>query len=499
MVIDTIFAALEILAQPVNIALIAFATMFGMFVGMIPGIGGLTALSLLIPLSYGLDPITAFMIFTATLGGGNFGGSISAILLNTPGQATNAATLLDGHPMARDGRAGEAIGAAATASAAGAMIGVVLLLVTLPFFLEISLLFGSPQIFWLGVWGITVISVVVSDDILPGLISGLLGLVITFHGVNAITGDIRWTYGLTSMYNGFKLIPALIGLFAVAEMIKLSAQGGRIADAGEDVDVSTGKWKGVKSVFVYRGVFLRAALIGVFIGMIPGVGGTAANYIAYFQTVNSSDDPDSFGNGDIRGVIGSEASNDAKDGGGFLPTLALGVPGSAGMALLLGAFVLHGITPGPLLFQRHTDIVVVIIFSLIISNLLTSSVGLLLVEQLTGITKINIYLIAPIVISVGVLGSYILSGNIFDISITVLFGLLGYVMIKVDMSRVPLILAMVLGPIVEMNLWRSLRIASGDPAIFFRSPVSLILIVLVVLSLFAPLIRKYIARTEVLP
>lgn len=497
-IIEAFQIAISTVSDPLNFVLVVLGTLLGLLMGILPGLGGTVTLALLIPLTFGMDPLVAFMLLAASKGGSNFGGSITAILINTPGTAPSAATLIDGHPMAKDGRAGEALGASAGASAFGAIFGIVVLALSIPVMLIIILAFGPPEIFWLGVWGLTVIAIVVKGRVLTGLISAGLGLLFAMHGVSGITASTRWSYGMVAMADGFKLVPSLIGLFAIAEMISLVSQGQTIAD-DDAAEVHGGQWDGFKAVFSHKGLFLRSALIGTVIGAIPGVGGSAANYIAYFQAVQTSPDPDSYGKGNIRGVIASEASNDAKDGGGFLPTLGLGVPGSSSMAVLLSAFLLHGIRPGPLLFENNLDIVTVIIVALLISNVLTSTIGLVTAEHLAKITRVDIRLIAPIVIAIAFFGSFALNNNVFDIFLTLLFGILGFFMIKMNVSRVPLILGMVLGPIVEENFFRSLQISSGEYGVFVRSPLAILLIMLVVLSLLLPYIQAAIDRMEVSP
>ena len=491
---EAFIIALETVSKPVNLLLVVLGVLFGMLMGILPGMGGTTALALLIPLTFGMDPIVAFMLFAAAKGGTNFGGSLTAILINTPGTGANAATLLDGYPMARNGRAGEAIGASATASASGAMFGILILAASIPILLTVILLFGPPEVFWLGVWGLTVIAVVVRGSVLTGLISAGFGILFALHGVNRMTATARWDYGLVFMRDGFPLVPSLIGLFAVAEMMKLVSEGGTIAKDLDAARVTGGQWTGVKAVFINRWLFLRSALIGSIIGIIPGVGGSAANYIAYFQAVQTSPDPDSFGTGDVRGVVASEASNDAKDGTAFLPTFGLGVPGSAAMAILLGAFVLHGMTPGPLLIRDHLDIVTVTIVALLMSNILTSLIGLAAANQLIRITRVDVRLIAPVVLIVAFFGAYAINNNIFQVLIAAFFGLVGFFMIKVNMSRVPMILGLVLGSIVERNYFRSLQVSRGDPEVFIRSPLAIFLILLVIASLLLPWIRAAVRR-----
>lgn len=486
--------AVGTVTDPVNLALLVAGTIVGVIMGMLPGLGGTVTLALLIPLTFGMDPLVAFMLLVAANGGTSQGGAVTAILLNTPGKAPNAATIIDGYPMARQGRGGQAIGASITASALGAIGGIAVLAISIPIMIQIVLLFGPPEIFWLGVWGLTVIALVVGDHLRTGLISAGLGLLFAMHGVSGVTAGVRWTYGIATLLSGIQLVPALVGLFAVAEMLNLVTQGENIAvdeaAVGTDIEVGSGKWTGMRDVLTHRGIFLRSAIIGTVIGAIPGVGGTAANYIAYFQAVQTSPDPDSYGTGDVRGVIASEAANDAKEGGAYIPTLGFGIPGSSSMAVLFGAFLLHGITPGPLLLQSNLDLVMVIIVSALISNIVSSGVVFGIAERLVAVTKLDIRVLAPIVLAVAFVASYALNNDIFAIWVTLAFGVLGFFMIQGEMSRIPLVLGLVLGPIVEQNFFRSLQLSRGDPAIFVRSPVAVILIGLSVLSLLLPYLRS---------
>lgn len=484
--------AITTILDPFNFFLILIGTVLGLLMGALPGLGGIVALALLIPMTFGMDPLVAFMLLTAVQGGTNFGGSISAILINTPGGAPNAATLLDGYPMTRNGEGGRALGAAAVASAAGATFGILILAISIPVLREISLLFGPPEVFWLSVWGLTVISVVVKGSVISGLISGGFGLLFAMHGLNSMSSNLRWTYGMTWMNDGFRLIPALIGLFAVAEMIRLVTKGEKISQDGE-IELGKGVKQGMKDVYIHRLIFLRSALIGTLIGTIPGVGGAAANFIAYFQAAQTSKNPEKFGTGDVRGVIASEASNDAKDGGAFIPTLGLGVPGSAAMAVLFGAFILHGIQPGPFLFRDRLDIVTIVIVSLLVSNFITSTIGILGAKQFLKITRMDVNILGPFIIGIAFFGAYAINNNVYDMYITVIFGFLGFLMIKINMSRVPMILGLVLGPIVESNYFRSLQI--GDThMILINSNLSMLLMLLVILSGLIPFIRPIIRR-----
>lgn len=482
--------ALHVLLTPEVIVLLLIGTILGLVLGVLPGLGGSVALAVLIPLTFGTDPLTAFALLVSATGGVAFGGSVTAILLNTPGTATNAATLLDGYPMARQGRAAEAIGASAMASGLGAVFGIVVLFLMIPFILPILLLFGPAEVFWLGVLGLTAIAVIVQGDVLSGLISSGIGFLVALHGLNRMTTTVRWDYDMFWLFDGFGILPPLIGLFAIAEMVHLGSKGESIS--GEILEVAGDKRKGAMSVFKHKWLFLRSSIIGTLVGMVPGVGGVAANYLAYANAVQTSKNSESFGTGDIRGVIASEASNDAKDGGSLLPTLAFAIPGSVTTAILLGAFVLHGITPGPLLLQNHMDLVFVILLSLLFSNVITSILGYSFAEWLSKIVTIQIHIVAAVIIVIAFMGTYSLANNIYNLVITLVFGVFGYTMIRIRMSRVPLIIALILAPIIEENYFRALQVSGGEYGIFVESPVAIVLIFLSILSLISPIIITWI-------
>lgn len=488
---EAIQIALSTLLDPMNFLFVVLATILGLVMGVIPGLGGAITLALLIPITFNMDTNIAIMIMAASLGGTNFGGSVTAILLNTPGSAPNAATLLDGYPMARDGRAGEAIAASAMASASGAMLGLVLLVGAIPFILPITLAFGSPEFFWLALLGLTVIAVATTGSVISDLVAGGFGLMLAFHGLNPVTGTARFTWGFSYLLDGIPLIPAIIGLFAIGEMINLASTGTQISE-GEVV--KGGRLRGIKAVLDNKWLFLRSALIGWFIGVIPGVGGTVANFVAYLQAQQTSSEPETFGTGNIKGVIASEASNDAKDGGSMLPTLGLGIPGSASTAVLLGAFIIHGVTPGPLLLQENLQLVFIIVFALVVSNVVTSTVGLAMINPLSRLTKISISTLAPIVLAVALLGSFVLRANFTDVILAAGFGVLGFAMLKFGVSRIAMVIALVLGPLAESNFHRSLQISRGDYSIFFTKPLSVVLLIAIIIVLLVPIRQALASR-----
>lgn len=489
---EAIQIALNTVSDPINVGFILLATLLGLILGIIPGLGGAIALALLIPITFNLEANVAIMILAAALGGTNFGGSVTAILLNTPGSAPNAATLLDGYPMARQGRAGEAIAASAMASACGAIVGLALLVISIPVIRPVTLAFGSPEFFWLAILGLSVIAVATTGSVVSDLIAGSFGLMLAFHGLNPVTGTARFTWGTNYLLDGVQLIPAIIGLFALGEMIHLASRGTSIAEAEL---IGGGRLKGIKSVADNWFLFLRSSLIGWIIGVIPGVGGTVANFVAYLQAKQTSADQETFGTGNVKGVIASEAANDAKDGGSMLPTLGLGIPGSAATAVLLGAFIVHGVTPGPLLFQEDLQLVFIIVFALFISNVVTSSIGLVSIKPLVMLTKVSITTLAPVVFVVAMLGAFVLRNSFLDVALAVAFGILGFAMLKFDVSRIALVIALVLGPMAEQNFHRSLQISRGDYGVLFTNPLSIVLIVLLVVVLLIP-IRQTLASAD---
>ncbi|WP_416841260.1 tripartite tricarboxylate transporter permease [Haloferax sp. DFSO52] len=490
--VEVALTAFDTVFTPIGLLLIALGAILGLVMGAIPGLGGPVAIALLIPLTFHLKTEHAFMIMAATLGGVAFGGSITAILLNIPGDAPNAATLLDGYPLTKQGRGGEAVTASAISSALGATIGIVLFVILIPFVRPIVLSFWSPELFWLAIFGLAVLATVTRGSVLTDLIAGTFGLVLAFHGLNAVTGSARFTWDTTYLLDGFTLIPVIIGLFAIAEMIKLVSEGRPITEKGI---ADGGIVDGFRSVANSKWTVVRGSIIGWFIGVVPGVGGTVANFVAYYQEMQWSNDPDSFGKGNIKGVIASEAANDAKDGGTMLPTLALGIPGSASTAVLLGAFLVHGIQPGPVLFDQHVNLIFVILFALLISNLITSSIGLLLANKLVTVTRTPTEVLAPVVLFISFVGAFMFRNNFGDIAIAGLFGVFGYLMIRFGMSRIILIIALILGPVAEANFHRSLQFSSGDYGVFYSRPISVVLIALIVVILLLPVVQDKLRRS----
>ncbi len=472
---------------------LAAGVILGLAFGVIPGLGGTTALALLIPVTYTLDPLDAMYLAGGVMGATSFGGSISAILLNTPGTAPNAATTFDGYPLSRQGKAGLAIGASATASALGGLIGLFTLLLFIPVAREVVLSFGQSEFFLLTVLGLAAIAVSVRGKLLRGLVAACIGLLLAFVGANQFTGDTRFTGGIDYLWDGIPLVPALTGLFAISQMIELALKGGSVAEDGlSAVKMKiTGVGSGILSVFRHWTVLLRGSLIGTVIGAIPGLGGTVAAFLAYSSTAQTARDRDTFGTGNIKGVIAPEAANNAKDGGSLIPTVAFGIPGSAETAVFLGILVLHGMEPGPAILLYNEREIYGLIVALTVSAVFASIIGLLLSRVLVLITQIDVNIVVPVVVTLSLTGVYVLEGRMADVLLTVLIGIFGYLMIRFDYPRLTLVIAFVLGETAERAFHQVRLISDGQVVEYMLSrPVSVILILAIVVTFFLPAMRK---------
>ena len=470
---------------PMGALFLALGVVMGLIFGVVPGIGGTTAIALLLPLTYGMNPNNAMMLMGGIMGAVSAGGSITSILINTPGGAPNAATCFDGYPMAQQGKAGAAIGAAAMASTLGGLIGVIVLVAVLPLLKQIVLLFGPPEFFMLALMGLASVALATGGQFLRGLIAGGIGLMLSFVGNSAVTGDVRFTLDIDYLWDGIPLIPALTGLFAITEMIALSAAGGTISKDVATTKV-TGVMEGIWACFKHWKTLLQGSAIGTFIGAIPGLGGTVAAFVSYAAAMQISKSPETFGKGNIEGVIGPEAANNSKDGGALIPTLAFGIPGSAEMAVFLGVLVMIGIEPGPMLLIQHEGVMFSLILALSASCIVATVITLLVTKPLAMITLIDVHIVAPIVIAVSLVGVFALENRVGDVVLAAAFGIIGYVMMRFRYPRITLVIALVLGELAERSYHQSLGMASGDWTIFFTRPVSLGLFLLTVSCLLWP-------------
>jgi putative tricarboxylic transport membrane protein len=484
--IDSLLSAawqglLLVLAWP-NILYPIAGTLVAMVVALLPGLSGAALMALAIPLTFGWDPLHVMLLFGALLGGATFMGSVTAILLNIPGTAPNAATLIDGYPMAMQGRAKTALAASATASALGSTFGVLVLIAMIPLVAGIVPRIGPAEYLLLAVWGLLAIGTIIRGSVAKGLAAAGLGLMISFIGFDPRTADLRFTFGTLYLQDGLNVVPVFLGLFALAEAIDLSASG-RLTISGrthvEELGGST--LDGVMAVFRNGGLFLRSSVIGTVVGMIPGLGGTVAAFVAYGEAART-DRAGTIGSGDIRGVIAPEAANDAKDGGSLLPTLALGIPASTGTAVLLGVMAIHGIRPGQEMMDAGLPLTFALIWALFLSNWLTSAVGLAVVRPLSRLTIMRTTRLVPPILVLATMGALAFRGRLADVWVAVVFGVAGYYMKKYHWSRVAFVMALVLGPLFELNLQLTLNLQRLDRIDFWARPSVLLLVALIALT-----------------
>ncbi len=455
-----------------TIFLIALGVVVGIIFGAIPGLTATMAVALVLPITYGLGPVQGMAVLLALYIGGISGGLIAAVLIKIPGTPSSIATTFDGSPMAERGEAGRALGIGVFFSFLGGMIGFIALFFIAPPLAKIALKFSPMEYFAIALFSLTMIASLSGKSLSKGLVAGLVGVLLACVGNAPIDAFPRFTYGIYSLEAGFNLLPALIGLFAVSEIMKTAE-----ADVSmKDVKVANFSIKGFGvSLKEFKEQFVnmvRSSVIGTGIGILPGVGSGISNIIAYLAARNSSKHPEKFGTGCIDGLVASESSNNATIGGALVPLLTLGIPGDTVTAMLLGGLMIHGIAPGPLLFQTNGDIVYSIFAVLIVGNvfmLIAEYFGMRMFVRLLRIPK---HYLLPAIIALCVVGSYGVNNRIFDVATILIFGSLGYVMSKFNYPLPPIILGFILGPIAETNLRRGLMYTEGDFLPFLTRPIA---------------------------
>lgn len=438
----------------------------GFWVGLLPGLGGATTLALMVPFVYRMAPVQAFAFLLGMHAVVATTGDITSILFGIPGEATTAATVLDGHAMAKKGEAGRALGAALASSLVGALFGAGALVLAIPIVRPLVLSFGSPELFMLAVVGIASISALSGRQprsMLRGFLAGALGLMLAAVGQDPQAGNFRYTLGFLYLWEGLDLVPMLVGFFAVPEIVDLAVRGTAVAGEAPSRRL-TGVATGVRDTFRHFGLTIRCSIIGTYVGVVPGLGGSVAQWMAYAHAVQSARTPaerDGFGKGDVRGVLGPGAANNSKEGGDLIPTVAFGVPGSAGMAVLLGAFLLVGLTPGPEMLTTHLNVTLAMVWTIVLANVITVAACLVFLNHLARLTTIRGSRLIPFLVLLITVGAYTSNNSLADVLVMLLFGALGYVMMRFQWPRAPLVLGLVLGEIAERYLWISVARYGG--------------------------------------
>lgn len=480
--------------QPFTFLLACFGTLVGVVIGALPGLSGSTGIILLLPLVYRLEASQALIMLCGLFCGSMYGGSISAVLLNTPGTPSASATALDGYPLCQQGKAGKALGVSAVSSFIGGLVSTICLILIAPQLAKIALNFKPADYFALSFFGLTIMASTGKDPI-KGIISGMLGLLISTIGVDKLMGIDRFTFGTYKLMRGIPLLSVLIGVFALSEFFMQSATKGE-----SDNKLTAQKIGRVIPTWVdFKGFALSAivgAVIGVFIGIIPGTGGSISCFIAYQVAKRMSKNKDQFGNGALEGVAAPEASNNGTTGGALIPMLCLGVPGDVVTSVMLGALILIGVKPGPQLFNESPAIVYAIFAGMFVIQFLMLAAGIGCAKVSPMILKISRTLLMPIVAILCMIGAFSNANNVFDILLAIVFGLVGLAFKKFGYPGAPLVLGLILGSMAEENLDRALILSGNNWGVFFTSPISCIFMILSIGSLLYALYANVKAVVE---
>ncbi len=471
-----------------NLLFCLIGVTLGTLIGVLPGIGPTTGVAILIPITFGLNATTAIITMAGVYYGAMYGGSTTSILINVPGESSSVMTTLDGYQMAKQGRAGVALGMAAMSSFIAGTFAILMLTLIAPPLANFAISFGPPEYFALTFMGLTMVTSLAGDSPLKGMMSGVFGLIVACVGVDAISGAERFTLGNMYLLDGFGFIGVAVGLFAVSEVfINLEGSMEQIFVKAElklaTLLPSRQDWK--DSLLPIA----RSSVLGFFVGVLPGAGATIASFMSYALEKKLSRHPERFGTGAIEGVAAPEGANNAAAGGAMVPLLTLGIPGSGTTAVLLGAFLIHGLKPGPLLFQSSPDFVWGVIASMYVGNAMLLVLNLPLVGMWASLLRVPYTILMPLIVTISAVGVFATDNNIFDMWVMFGFGIVGYLMRKLEFPAAPAVLGLVLGPMVERSLRQSLTISHGDLSIFITRPISAVLIVIALLSLLAPVAR----------
>jgi putative tricarboxylic transport membrane protein len=483
--------ALPVLSDPFVLGLIVAGTVVGVLVGALPGLSSSMAVALLLPFSLYLDPVPSIALLASLYCAGTFGGSITAILINAPGAPPAAATAFDGYPMALKGEAGRALGVAAVSSVCGGLFSVVVLLFAAPLLARVAYSFGPPEYFALAVFGLSMLASISGEAPIKNLIGGCLGLLIATVGVDLTTGVERFTFGIAELYEGIHFIPVLIGLFAITELL---TQAQQLGQQRKTVGVSAVKLPSLADFRRVAATVLRSCGIGTFIGLLPAEGSTMAAIIGYNEAKRWSKSPEEFGHGAVEGIAGPEAANNAATGGAMVPTLALGIPGSATAAVILGGLQVQGLRPGPYLFQEQPALLYGIFFAMLIANVLFLGVGLIGAKVFSRISLIPTTFLWPTVFVLCFVGAYGLEQSMVDVWVMISAGLLGFVLRRYGFSPAPIIMGLVLGGLVETSLAQSMIIFDQQWTGFLSHPIALLFFGLAIASLIGSPARRVLRR-----
>ncbi|WP_284139176.1 MULTISPECIES: tripartite tricarboxylate transporter permease [unclassified Virgibacillus] len=485
--IEGVLTGFQVAFSMEGILFVLIGVFVGTFIGMLPGLGPISAIAVMIPITFGMDPTLALVMMAGVYYGAIFGGSTSSILLNAPGVSGTVATAFDGYPMAQQGKAGKALAIAAISSFVGGTVSVILLMLLAPALSSVAIAFGPPAYFALMFMGLTAITSLSEGSTVKALISAVIGFMVATIGIDAQTGTQRFTFGNANLLEGIDFLVIALGLFALAEVCTLIINR---KDLSIDNAHKLGSLRITKNELKeMRGPMTRQSFLGFLLGVLPGAGATIASFIGYITEKKISKKPEEFGKGSVKGLAAPETANNAATSGAFVPLLSLGIPGSGTTAVMLGAFLVLGVQPGPLLMTDHPEIFWGIIASMYIGNVFLLVLNLPLIPYISKILKIPRPLLISLVIMFSVIGVYAINFNTFDLYLLLLFGVIGFLMRIFRFPAPPFILAFILGGMMEQAFRQSLTISNGSLAIFIQEPIALSLLIVGFLSFMFPLVR----------
>ena len=492
-IFDNLIMGFQVATSWENILFCFLGVLIGTLIGVLPGIGPTAGIAILIPITFGMSGTTAIITLAGIYYGAMYGGSTTSILINLPGESASVMTMLDGYQMAKKGRAGPALGMAALASFIAGTFAIIMLTLIAPPLADFAVSFGPPEYFALTFMGLTLVSALGGDNPLKAYISAVLGLLVACVGIDAISGVARFTFDSMYLLDGIGFIGMAIGLFAISEILV------NIEEPIKQVfsDAKLGFLSLFPNLQDWKdsfGALWRGSLLGFFVGTLPGSGATLCSFIAYALEKKVSKHPEKFGTGVIEGVAAPEGANNAAAGGAMVPLLTLGIPSGGATAVMLGALMIHGLRPGPMLFSTNPEFVWGLIASMYIGNVFLIILNMPLIGIWVKLLKVPYKILMPLILTIAATGIFATDNNIFDMWIMFFFGLVGYVMRKLGYPAAPMVLALVIGRLVEMSLRQSLTISHGSISIFFDRPISGVLMVVALLSLFSPLLHSLWVR-----
>ncbi len=481
----------SIALAPTNLLFAFFGVFLGTIIGALPGIGPSAGVAVLLPVTFGMPPVTAMIMLAGIYYGAMYGGTITSVLINTPGESSSVMTTLDGFQMALKGRAGAALGMAAIGSFIAGTLSVVLLMVAAPPLADLAVNFGPPEYFALMVLGLTTLASLTSGSVVKGMLVAVVGLLLGTVGIDLMLGAPRYTFENVNLLDGIDFLPVAVGLFAIGELLfnlyrpvraePIKAKLSGLLPTRQDWRDS---WAAIG----------RGTLIGFFVGVLPGAGATIASFLAYATEKRLSKHPERFGTGVIEGVAAPESANNAASTGALVPLMALGIPGSGTTAVMLGALTMYGMQPGPLLVSTHPDVFWGLVASMYVGNVMLLVLNLPLAPAFASILRVPYSVLIPIIIGIALFGVYSVDNSLFSVGITILFGAIGFAMRLYGYPPAPLVLALVLGPMLEKALRQSLQMSLGSPEIFFTRPVSAFILAFALLAVLFPMISWFRAR-----